>query len=75
MSDSNVLLTAVISGVVSVIVAAVTAGITTFATFQVTKMQLAQKKDELELQRRSERLENYQTAINFRPPDIADFHG
>ena len=64
MSGSNVLSTAVISGVVSIIVAAVTAGITTFATFQVAKMQLAQKNDELELQRRSERRENYQTAIN-----------
>lgn len=52
--------TALISGVVSVVVA----GVTTFATIQVTKMQLAEKEEELQLQRRSERLENYQTAIN-----------
>jgi hypothetical protein len=60
MSDSNVLSTAAISGVVAIIVA----GVTTLTTIYVTNTQIAQKKEELQLKRRSERLENYQTAID-----------
>jgi hypothetical protein len=64
MSESNALSTILLSGVVSLVVAGLTAGITTFATFQVTKMELAEKQYELALQRRNERRENYQTVIN-----------
>jgi hypothetical protein len=60
MSDSNVLSTAAISGVVAIIVA----GVTTLTTIYVTNTQIAEKKEELQLKRRSERLENYQTAID-----------
>jgi hypothetical protein len=60
MSESNALSTILLSGVVSLVVAGLTAG----ATFQVTKMELAEKQDELAWQRRNERRENYQTVIN-----------
>jgi hypothetical protein len=60
MSDSNVLTTAAISGVVAIIVA----GVTTFTTIHVANIETAQKYEELQLKRRSERLENYQKAID-----------
>jgi hypothetical protein len=60
MSDSNVLSTAAISGVVAIIVA----GATTLTTIHVANIEAAQKNEELQLKRRSERLENYQTAVD-----------
>jgi hypothetical protein len=60
MSDFNVLSTAAISGVVAIIVA----GATTLTTIHVANTEIAQKNEELQLKRRSERLENYQKAID-----------
>jgi hypothetical protein len=60
MSDFNVLSTAAISGVVAIIVA----GATTLTTIHVANIEMAQKNDELQLKRRSDRRENYQTAID-----------
>jgi hypothetical protein len=60
MSDFNVLSTAAISGAVAIVVA----GATTLTTIHVAKIEIAQKNDELLLKRRSDRRENYQTAID-----------
>ncbi len=60
MSDFNVLSTAAISGVVAIAVA----GATTLTTIHVANIEIAQKNDEVQLKRRSERQENYQTAID-----------
>jgi len=60
MSDSNVVSTAVISGMVAILVA----GVTTLTTIHVANTEIAQKNEELLLKRRSERLENYQKAID-----------
>ncbi|WP_156945006.1 hypothetical protein [Bradyrhizobium sp. Ec3.3] len=60
MSDSNALSTVAISSVVALIVS----GLTSFTTIHVTNSEIAQKKEELQLKRRGERLENYQTAID-----------
>jgi hypothetical protein len=60
MSDTNALSTVAISSVIALIVA----GGTTLTTVHVANSEIAQKNKELLVKRRSERQENYQTAID-----------